>query len=68
MPQDAGVAHAIGHRIADRYLVRGLLGRGGTAAVYRLVDENTQAERALKQLLVPETTNIQRAIPGGALE
>jgi tetratricopeptide (TPR) repeat protein len=40
-------------RIGGRYLVRGSLGSGGMAVVYRVFDPVTQRELALKQLRLP---------------
>jgi serine/threonine protein kinase len=44
--------------IGERYRVLGLLGRGGMAAVYRVMDG--ERELALKQLKLPDSTR-QRA-------
>jgi hypothetical protein len=41
-------------RIANRYEVHELLGRGGMASVYRVTDVATGRQAALKQLLVPD--------------
>lgn len=40
----------LGHRIADRYLLRGLLGTGSSGAVYGAVDEASQQPVAIKIL------------------
>jgi hypothetical protein len=58
---------APGETIADRYLVEAQLGRGGMAVVYRVRDASTQRVLALKQLLVPETTE-QRALYAALFE
>jgi AraC-like DNA-binding protein len=47
-------------RIANRYEVHELLGRGGMASVYRVTDVATGRQAALKQLLVPDEVE-QRA-------
>src|SRR5687767_6002204 len=39
-----------GERVAGRYRVDALLGRGGMGSVYRVVDESTQRVLALKRL------------------
>src|SRR5687767_6668842 len=44
-------------RIADRYQVHELLGRGGMASVYRVTDSVTGRQLALKQLLAARKTN-----------
>ena len=41
---------AIGHLFAQRYEIRGLVGRGGMAAVYRALDRELDEEVALKVL------------------
>jgi hypothetical protein len=53
-------ASAIPERIGERYRVQGLLGRGGMAAVYRVVDG--EREVALKQLQLPEQARNREAI------
>jgi eukaryotic-like serine/threonine-protein kinase len=47
-------AHAEGHLIDSRYRVLAELGRGGMARVYRVADERTGRELALKQLVASE--------------
>jgi len=49
--QPAGPGSELPARIADRYLVEELLGKGGMAAVYRVRDAHDGAVVALKQLL-----------------
>lgn len=49
-PPTLSVPDAVGDRIGSRYLVEELLGRGGMAAVYRVVDETNGARLALKRL------------------
>jgi HAMP domain-containing protein/predicted Ser/Thr protein kinase len=41
---------ALGHLFAQRYEIRGLVGRGGTGAVYRALDRELDEEVALKVL------------------
>jgi hypothetical protein len=50
---------ASAQRIANRYEVHELLGRGGMASVYRVTDVATGREAALKQLLVADNPNQQ---------
>src|SRR5688572_9947056 len=40
--------------VAGRYQVQQVLGRGGMAVVYRVLDTTSQAEVALKQLHLPK--------------
>jgi hypothetical protein len=55
-PRDAGIPA----RIGERYHVQALLGRGGMAAVYRVVDG--EREVALKQLQLPDNARNRAAI------
>ena len=59
-PERRADAEAVGTCIDDRYEVRALLGRGGMASVYRVLDRTSDGEIALKQLHV--TGNSQQAI------
>ena len=47
--------------IQDRYELGELLGSGGSASVYRVVDRSSGAERALKFILQPLTSPASRA-------
>lgn len=53
---------APGDRIGERYRVTGVLGRGGMGAVYRVVDDQDGAERALKILRADDDQGLRRAI------
>jgi hypothetical protein len=49
-------------RIANRYDVHELLGRGGMACVYRVTDVATGSEVALKQLLWPDRSELRAEV------
>src|SRR4051812_17078920 len=51
---EAPAATALLRRISGRYEVKGVLGQGGMAVAYHVVDVMTGREMALKQLLVSE--------------
>lgn len=48
--------------IADRYRVRGLIGQGGMAGVYKVYDISTRRDLALKQLVAKGGSEKQRKI------
>jgi hypothetical protein len=60
---DQGAGARLPERIAGRYAVRSLLGRGGMAIVYSVVDESTGRALALKQMLSKDSTH-QAALAG----
>jgi hypothetical protein len=51
---------ALPSRIGDRYRVERLLGRGGMASVYQVVDETTLRQLALKRLHVRDASSSDR--------
>ena len=54
------IAHPHSPVIGNRYIVEDLLGEGGVGAVYRAKDRLTGREIALKRLIDPHNTGLNR--------